>query len=68
MPTVRLEYGGMRFENTAAAGDVVATITHMADKHQISIGEIRPMQLIAATGRARVTRNRATFKVLGGDK
>jgi hypothetical protein len=64
MNTVRLEYGGMRFENSAGIGEVVTTIQRMAERHGIDIGPIEPFQLIAATGRASLTGKRATFKVI----
>ncbi|MCV7174852.1 hypothetical protein [Mycolicibacterium sphagni] len=66
MVTVRLEYGGMRFENDAQETEVAVTAERMAERHRIKISTRlghRSGQNVPSGGRTELTNARARFTV-----
>lgn len=64
MATVRLEYGGMRFENTAEPQEIKSTILRMADRHGIELA-LNGLSTMGAVGKVKLTNRRAAFSVHG---
>jgi hypothetical protein len=66
--SVRLQYGGMKFENDVVDEHMIpGVVASMADNHGIDMGDLPKTALIGshvATGRVRLTRARATFRVV----
>lgn len=67
---VRLEYGGMRFENMVSGGrEVDDKIGQMSERHGIEIHAFDTNGedvIVAARGRVTLTKQRAAFTVLNG--